>query len=357
MNEEIAYSMVWEDYLVLNKALKISSSDIVLSIASAGCNVLAMLLKRPRKIIAIDSNPAQLALLDLKLVGIRRLDHHQFLSLFGLTQDDPLASYERVRRHLPQPAQNFWDKRAEVLTAGVMVCGKLERYFTAFRQNHTKPLGFFDKLRVLESLSSSRDRIRWIKSNLLHDEEFCEAFNKFFGQENMQKNGRDAQKFKYVEHRAIENYFFSRLSEIMSQWPIEKNCYLRFFWYGNFKSLRYAPIYFQGRNFEKLKSLVKNVHTIHSDLADYLSINRTKTIFSKANLSDIFEYLSENESNKIFDLLARTATPKARIIYWNLLVPRQAISTIWRPLNTLSERLGKEDRVWFYQSLHIAERT
>ena len=75
----IRYSQVWEDQQVLCEGLAIGPEDDVLSIASAGCNVLALLLAGARSVTAIDMSPAQIALLELKLAGIRLLSHDIFV--------------------------------------------------------------------------------------------------------------------------------------------------------------------------------------------------------------------------------------------------------------------------------------
>ena len=57
--------------------------DRMLVITSAGCNVLDYALAGPAAIHAVDANPRQNALLELKLAGIRRLDFDDFFRLFG----------------------------------------------------------------------------------------------------------------------------------------------------------------------------------------------------------------------------------------------------------------------------------
>ena len=52
----IRYSQVWEDYALLEEGLDIQPDDHVLSIASAGCNALALLLKGPASVTALDLN-------------------------------------------------------------------------------------------------------------------------------------------------------------------------------------------------------------------------------------------------------------------------------------------------------------
>ena len=55
----------------------------MLVITSAGCNALDYALQGPARVHAVDANPRQTALLELKLAGIRGLDFEDFFLLFG----------------------------------------------------------------------------------------------------------------------------------------------------------------------------------------------------------------------------------------------------------------------------------
>lgn len=85
----------------------------MLVITSAGCNVLDYALLAPRRIHAVDANPRQTALLELKLAGIRHLDHADFFALFGSGIHPRFDELYRdaLRTELSPFAQCFWDLR------------------------------------------------------------------------------------------------------------------------------------------------------------------------------------------------------------------------------------------------------
>ena len=60
-----------------------NGDDVVLTISSAGCNVLDYLCEGPKKIIAVDMNAAQLHTLELKLACIKALTWEQFFDIWG----------------------------------------------------------------------------------------------------------------------------------------------------------------------------------------------------------------------------------------------------------------------------------
>ena len=63
-------------------ALQLTPDDRVLVITSAGCNALDYALSGAR-VLAVDVNPHQNHLLELKRAGIRALDFEPFFELFG----------------------------------------------------------------------------------------------------------------------------------------------------------------------------------------------------------------------------------------------------------------------------------
>ncbi|MCB1800041.1 MAG: DUF3419 family protein, partial [Gammaproteobacteria bacterium] len=79
----LVYNTCWEDPRLDRQALELTSSDRVLVITSAGCNALDYALTGPAHVYAVDMNPRQNALLELKMTGIRNLQYDDFFELFG----------------------------------------------------------------------------------------------------------------------------------------------------------------------------------------------------------------------------------------------------------------------------------
>ena len=73
-SQKIIFNCCWEDPLLDIEALQINDNDNILCITSAGCNILTYLLQNPKHIYAIDVNPCQNALLQLKIAYIKQLD-------------------------------------------------------------------------------------------------------------------------------------------------------------------------------------------------------------------------------------------------------------------------------------------
>nr|XP_018260370.1 betaine lipid synthase [Kwoniella dejecticola CBS 10117]OBR82528.1 betaine lipid synthase [Kwoniella dejecticola CBS 10117] len=78
------YGWTWEDPAVDVKKLNINKDDHILAITSAGDNVLHYALAAsPARIHAVDMNPCQGHILELKLAAIQALDYNDFWLMFG----------------------------------------------------------------------------------------------------------------------------------------------------------------------------------------------------------------------------------------------------------------------------------
>jgi S-adenosylmethionine-diacylglycerol 3-amino-3-carboxypropyl transferase len=111
----LVYNTCWEDPAVDRAALNFRPDDTVLVITSAGCNVLDYALTGPRRIHAVDANPRQTALLELKLAGIRRLDFEDFFAVFGDGHHPRFRTLyaDRLRGELSPFAQAYWDRHLD----------------------------------------------------------------------------------------------------------------------------------------------------------------------------------------------------------------------------------------------------
>lgn len=109
----LLYNTCWEDPALDRVALRLGADDSVLVITSAGCNALDYALEAPRVIHAVDANPRQTALLELKMAGIRRLGYDDFFAIFGRGCAPAFAQIyvDCLRRELSDFAQRYWDDR------------------------------------------------------------------------------------------------------------------------------------------------------------------------------------------------------------------------------------------------------
>ena len=83
-NNDYLYAFTWEDPRVDQRLLKISDDDTVLCLTSAGDNLLDYLVSaNPKRIHAVDLNPNQNHLLELKIAAFQALPYADFWKMFG----------------------------------------------------------------------------------------------------------------------------------------------------------------------------------------------------------------------------------------------------------------------------------
>ncbi|EDQ91612.1 uncharacterized protein MONBRDRAFT_36263 [Monosiga brevicollis MX1] len=105
------YNVSWEDPRVDRTALKLHEGDHVLTIASAGDNVLDFIIDGA-KVTAVDLNACQLALCSLKRAAILELNHDEFFRIFAKQDMDLLRNkYHLLKKHMDANAIKFWDSK------------------------------------------------------------------------------------------------------------------------------------------------------------------------------------------------------------------------------------------------------
>lgn len=106
-----------EDPRVDHRILNITDSDSILAISSAGDNILDYLLSRPRRVHAVDLNPNQNHLLELKVACFAAgLPHSTVWSLFGEGKHAEFQNLliTKLSPHLSSVAFGYWLNHASV---------------------------------------------------------------------------------------------------------------------------------------------------------------------------------------------------------------------------------------------------
>ena len=110
----LVYTQIWEDPEADLAALQLPLGSTIVTISSGGCNALSYLTAQPAQVYAVDLNQAHLALLKLKLAGIRAFSKYgEFFQFFGEAASPAnLQLYrDRLRPLLEPDARAYWDKR------------------------------------------------------------------------------------------------------------------------------------------------------------------------------------------------------------------------------------------------------
>jgi len=352
----LRYSMVWEDDELLRSGLNIGPDDDVLCICSAGDNVLSLALAGARTVTAVDMNPAQTALLELKLAAIRSGSYDRLVGVLGLAETGeaqvltPLDHYEVLRGDLPEDARAFWDEHRDLLAGGVVFAGRLEQYILGFARKHLAELwpdDLFDRLVAARTVDAQGSL--FLVEGLT--DAFQERFRWYFGREQMAANGRDPAQFRHVQGGDVGGYFLDRFVWAMTSTRLADNFYVRAFLSGSYGPPESGPAYLRPANFEALRLAAPRVRVVTGQMEQVLAEYGP---FDKGAFSDMFEYMSEELAADVLGGLARAFRPGGRLAWWCLLVPRP----VQPPLVAADDRaaaLWAGDRAWFYRSFHLGD--
>lgn len=112
--DSLVYTQIWEDPRIDREALAPLAGKRIAAIASGGCNTLAYLADDPQAILAVDLNPAHLALNRLKHAALRHLPERGLVLRFLAGAADPANPdlYDRfLAAHLDPASRAYWEKR------------------------------------------------------------------------------------------------------------------------------------------------------------------------------------------------------------------------------------------------------
>ncbi|KAL2147177.1 hypothetical protein VTI28DRAFT_132 [Corynascus sepedonium] len=117
-NDEYIYAFTWEDSKVDASLLKLGADDVVLAITSAGDNILSYATQSPARIHAIDLNPSQNHLLELKVASFAALPYEDFWKIFGEGKHPEFRSLllSKLSPHLSSRAFQYWLNNAAIFT-------------------------------------------------------------------------------------------------------------------------------------------------------------------------------------------------------------------------------------------------
>ncbi|KAJ3471491.1 hypothetical protein MRS44_001590 [Fusarium solani] len=114
--DEYIYAFTWEDTRVDERLLKLGADDKVLAITSAGDNILSYLLQSPARVHAVDLNPTQNHLLELKAASYTALPYEDFWKIFGDGKHPHFRELliTKLSPHLSGRAFQYWLKNVHV---------------------------------------------------------------------------------------------------------------------------------------------------------------------------------------------------------------------------------------------------
>jgi S-adenosylmethionine-diacylglycerol 3-amino-3-carboxypropyl transferase len=351
----IHYAQCWEDPRTLLQALEVTAEDDVLSIASGGENSFALLLQNSRSVVAVDRNPEQLYLVELKMRAVQRLEYRDYVAFIGLRDaQDRTGSYSLLRPLLGEDARRYWDAHLDDIRRGIVHSGKFEQYFSLFRR-FVLPL--IHRRRDVERLlgGESLDTQRRCYDEVWNNRRWRRFFRIFFGKFLLGRLGRHPSLFRHVRMEDVAAELLRRTEHGLTEVPIRDNYFVEYIVTGKYRNPEHTHPYLSEEDFYHLRDRLDQIRLVHQDLIEYLSTLPPGSI-SKFNLSDVFEYMSDAEYEETLRAIHRVARNGARMAFWTLFVPRKLPFSLTSCFHGDDEETRKKFSTYgtfFYGGFHV----
>jgi len=352
----LRYAQCWEDADILVEGLDIMPGDRCVSIASAGDNSLSLLASGAGRVVAVDLNPAQLAAVDLRVAAYLTLTHAELLELVGSRPSRRRGElYARCRTRMSADARRFWDARPREIAEGIGAAGKFERYFALFRRWVLPIVHGRSAVEALLRPRTAEERRRFYE-RWWDTQGWRLLFRIFFSQVVLGRLGRDPSFFRYVEG-SVASHLLDRARHALVELDPVANPYLGWILTGEHRDA--LPHALRPEHFDTIREALEagRLETYCEPL-ESLADRGVVVDFDKANLSNIFEYMSPENATALLARLCDAARPGARLAYWNMMVPRHGAEYLparLRALPELSRRLFLQDKAFFYRDFVVEE--
>lgn len=376
----LVYNTCWEDPRLDRAALDLGPDDTLLVITSAGCNTLDYALLAPRQIYAVDVNPRQNALLELKLAAIRQLNFDAFFDLFGRGR---LADYHKVYRALLRPAlsppaRDYWDRHVYYFSGEGW---QRTFYFHGTSGTFARLVNLYlDRVaKTRESLDAILGAASVLEQQAIYEGHLRRVFDSRFirwivGRDTtLSLVGVPRPQRLQVEHEytgGIAQFIQDCVEAVFTRLPLVDNYFWRVYLTGEYTPAC-CPEYLKRENFERLKGGLADRVSVHTaSVADFLrghdgQVSRFILLDHMDWLSTFLQPVLEAEWQAIVD----RAAPGARVLYRSgglnvgyvdpIVVTvdgrRRRVGELLTYHRELAAELHQRDRVHTYGSFYIAD--
>jgi len=362
----LIYNQCWEDPRLDRAVMGLNTDSSVVMITSAGCNALDYLLDGPSHIYAIDVNPRQNALLELKKQLFRNGDHELLFNCFGhgYTQDFAKVYSDNLRAGLPDFAKHFWDSHQHYLNGSTR---KRSFFFHGTSGTFAWMMSNYlmrnpERKRAVYELLGSKsleEQVFWYDQI---EDQLWNSFSTWFIDRHVvlallgvPRQQRDLIQDQYPG--GVSGFLRDKLRHVFTRLPISDNYFWRVYLTGAYTP-DCCPEYLKGHHFETLKSSIDHISTHTTTLSSFLKSNSGS--YSHYVLLDHQDWLASHDPVALqeeWDLILQNSTPGAKILLRSASMevnffPSSVLESV--EFNTIdAAKLHDLDRVGTYGSFYI----
>jgi S-adenosylmethionine-diacylglycerol 3-amino-3-carboxypropyl transferase len=313
--DKLYFAQVREDPLLEIEALDPWDGGTYVVVSSGGCTALSLLARGAGKVVAVDLNSTQNHLVAFKAAAVQSVDRENLFAFLGAGSMNPavrLVNYATLRRLLEPDAAAYWDANKSMIARGVLNAGVSERFIrlvaTVIRAV-VHPKSRIDRLLACRSLDEQRElyhrewnnrRWRMLFGILLSRRAFDRAYDPAF--------------FENVSNPSFAAHFRNLVEHALCDIPVATNYFLHHMLRGKY------PVGIEGGLPPYLVSGAltgeEDLELVDGGYAEFLETCDDESVDGFA-LSNICEWLNEEQIAKLFSQVERVAKPGARVCFRN----------------------------------------
>jgi S-adenosylmethionine-diacylglycerol 3-amino-3-carboxypropyl transferase len=307
--------------------------------------VLNLLHDRPQEVVAVDVNPTQNHLLELKIAAMRALDYEPYLAFLGVRPArDRLKVYKNLRPELSHAAGAFFDSQPQIVRRGALFQGSLERFLVhVARVSHVVRPIWLNRLFKFDDIAKQRHFLdgwntrAWrFVGEMLCRRSFLELFSK------------DPGFWRFVPPEVpLHRRIFDLMHEYLRNHLARDSHLLQLVFFARYIYEPAMPIYLLPGSYERIREALKTTKiTIVTAPAAAALADIPDGTFDAYSIADVSSYLSEADFGTFMDEIMRTARADARLcsrgIFVHRPLPPEHVHRVHRDHN-LERKLAFDD--------------
>jgi len=322
IKDQIIFNSSWEDPAIDRKLLNLDEHSKILTITSAGDNILDYLLDTPKSITSVDLNPAQTAIAELKLAIIKSDKHSTLFDMFGnghYSEFQPLLN--KLKPQLSNRTNEFWSKKKDYFSSNLSfyhygTSGLIARGFHYHQKFSPKLRRLVLELATTTDLVQQHNKYKELESFL-----FDNRFARFLLSNKLSLSlfGIPDQQFELVEkhnkYHDMYKFVVGSLSTVLKEFKLSEN----YFWYlyinGKY-SKETCPNYLKEDKFDLLEQNSDKVNLITDTFYNVLKSSNDNS-YTHIILLDHFDWFWKDKETqqKVWMQIKRVAEPNAKILF------------------------------------------
>ncbi|MBS3904124.1 MAG: DUF3419 family protein [Simkania sp.] len=344
----LSYSLGNEDCRTEHEALNIQSGDRAVCITMSGDRPLHLLLADVKEVVAIDANPHQNHLLELKKVALQELPYDQYAGFLGVTSMERRDEvWGKIYDKVPETSRSYWDRRFKMIERGVLYQGNVEKWCGRL----SKIMGVVRGKKV-DKLFQCRDLEEQIG---FLDEWETKTFKRMFQYVLHPMMTRlfirDPGLYKHLgEGISPGEYIYGRFHGYLRRHLAKDSPLISLVLLGQVTRDNIPP-YLSRLGAALIRSRLNRISHESADILTYLKAQPDAS-FDVFSLSNIASYMDAKKFKELVREVVRTAKPGARCCFRQFMslqeIPEEWTSS-FRRNKDLEKKLEEADRCFVYR--------